>query len=90
MALTHTSGAVLIEVHGDGEVEVFRAKSSVGVVRLSRGHVRDVLGAADHESVVVVGVAVAKPLKIKGHAEVGQMQETDVVVPGMESGDFIC
>lgn len=30
---------------------------------------------------VVVGVAMAKPLEVKGHAQVWQVQETDIVVP---------
>lgn len=30
---------------------------------------------------VVVGVAMAEPLEVKGHAQVRQVQETDVVVP---------
>lgn len=76
-----TGVTVLVKVHGDGEVEVFGAKGSVGVVGSSRGHVDDVFCTAERHSVVVVGVAVAKPLEVKGHAQAGQVQETDVVIP---------
>ena len=51
-------------------------------MRLPRGHVRHVLRAAQRHGVVVVRVAMAKPLEVEGHAQVGQVEEADVVVPG--------
>lgn len=62
---------MLVKVHGDGEVEILRAKRSVRVVRLSWGHVSNVLRTAEHYSMVVMGIAMAKPLEIKGHTQVG-------------------
>ncbi len=34
-AIALTFATVLVEVHGDGEVEVFRAEGPVGVMRLA-------------------------------------------------------
>jgi hypothetical protein len=30
---------------------------------------------------MVMGVAMAKPLEVKGHAQIWQVQETDVIIP---------
>lgn len=62
----------MVKVHGDGEVEVLRAESSVGVMRQTGNHVCNVLCTAGHHSVMVMGVAMTEPLEVKGHAEVGQ------------------
>ncbi|TNN66055.1 hypothetical protein EYF80_023683 [Liparis tanakae] len=100
-----TCSTVLVKVHGDGEVEVLRAEGSVGVVRLSRGHIRNVLRTAEHHGVVVVGIAMAKPLEVKSHTQVGQLmkiglidvhdpapmqKETTFVPPGQQRGGVNC
>ena len=70
------------QVHPDGEVEVLGAKGTVGIVLLPHRHLGQELGGAQHHAVVVVGVPVAQPLQVQRHAQVGQVQEAAVVIPG--------
>lgn len=75
-----TSVRVLIKVHGDGEVKVFRTEGPVGVMWLSRSNIGHILCTTEHDCVVVVWVTMAKPLEVQGHTQIGKVQETDIII----------
>ena len=48
---------------------------------MARGDVSLVLRTAELHRVVVVRVAMTQPLEVKGHTQVGQVQEADIIIP---------
>lgn len=50
---------MLVEVHGVGEVEVFRTEGPVGVMWLDRGDIRNVLSSTEHYGMVVMWITMA-------------------------------
>lgn len=58
---------------------------------LTRGDLSGEPRRAQGHAVVIVGVPVAQPLQVQGHAQVGHVQEAAVIVPAKKiKKEFAC